>query len=146
MGHGTGTPWWCRITYAALIMFFPESQVTVWLYNQPADMRKSYNGLSALVKNKMTEDPLSGQMFVFVNRKKTQCKILYFDRTGYCIWSKRLEQGYFHTHAQNQTKQRLQWTDLKLILEGIDHRTVHQYKRQKLSTGKIQNPDYIQSP
>ena len=118
-------------------MFFPESQVKVWLYNQPADMRKSYNGLSALVKNKLAEDPLSGQMFVFINRKKNQCKILYFDRTGYCIWSKRLEQGCFHTHGHNHIKQSLQWTELKLILEGIDQRSVHQYKRYYLPTGKI---------
>ena len=74
-------------------MLFPESQVRIWLYTQPADMRKSYNGLSALVKQKLQEDPLSGQLFVFINRKRTQMKVLHFDRTGYCIWGKRLEKG-----------------------------------------------------
>ena len=59
-------------------------------------MRKSYDGLSVLVKQKMRENPLSGHLFVFINRKQTQMKILYFDRSGYCIWSKRLEQGQFH--------------------------------------------------
>lgn len=110
-------------------MFFPESQVRVWLYNRPTDMRKSYDGLIALVKNKLAEDPLSGQLFVFINRKCTQCKVLYFDRSGYCIWSKRLEQGQFHTNAGEAIKQTLSLTDLKLIIEGIDTRSVRQHKR-----------------
>ena len=114
-----------------MIMFFPESQVRVWLYNRPTDMRKSYDGLSALVKNKLEEDPLSGQLFVFINRKCTQCKVLYFDRSGYCIWSKRLEQGQFHTHGDGSVKRALEWTDLKLIIEGIDIRSIQRYKRYK---------------
>ena len=110
-------------------MFFPESQMRIWLYNKPTDMRKSYDGLSALVKSKLEEDPLSGHLFVFINRKRTQCKVLYFDRSGYCIWSKRLEQGQFHTHAGKVVKKALEWTDLKLIIEGIDTRSIQQYKR-----------------
>ena len=103
----------------------------VWLYNRPTDMRKSYDGLSALVKGKLQEDPLSGQLFVFINRKCTQCKVLYFDRSGYCIWSKRLEQGQFNANAGETIKKALEWTDLKLIIEGIDTRSVRQYKRYK---------------
>lgn len=99
-------------------------------------MRKSYDGLSALVKSKLQEDPLSGQLFVFINRKCTQCKVLYFDRSGYCIWSKRLEQGQFHVNAGDTVKKTLDWTDLKMIIEGIDTRSVRQYKRYKhLPTG-----------
>ena len=112
-------------------MLFPESQVRIWLYNRPCDMRKSYDGLSALVKGALREDPLSGELFVFINRKRTQMKILYFDRSGYCVWGKRLEAGHFHAHAGGVEKKRLQWTDLKLILEGIDTRSVRQFKRYK---------------
>jgi len=112
-------------------MFFPESQMRVWLYNRPTDMRKSFDGLSALVKNKLLEDPLSGQLFVFINRKRSHCKVLYFDRSGYCVWCKRLEQGQFYTHAGQTLKKALEWTDLKLILEGIDTRLIQQYKRYK---------------
>ncbi len=68
-------------------MFFPESQARIWLYARSTDMRKSFDGLSALVKQQLQEDPLSGQLFVFVNRRQTQMKVLYFDRSGYCIWS-----------------------------------------------------------
>ncbi|MFA5628264.1 MAG: IS66 family insertion sequence element accessory protein TnpB [Thiohalomonadaceae bacterium] len=112
-------------------MLFPESQVRIWLYTQPADMRKSYNGLSALVKQKLQEDPLSGQLFVFINRKRTQMKVLYFDRTGYCIWGKRLEQGQFHFNGKSGVKQLLSWTNLKLIVEGIDTTSIRQFKRYK---------------
>lgn len=112
-------------------MLFPESQVRIWLYNQPCDMRKSYDGLSALVKGQLRENPLSGELFVFINRRKTQMKILYFDRSGYCVWGKRLEQGRFQAHAGPQDKKRLEWTDLKLIIEGIDLRSIRHFKRYR---------------
>jgi len=67
-------------------MFFPEGQVRIWLYTRPTDMRKSFDGLSVLVKEQLCEDPLSGQLFVFVNRKRTYLKALYFDRSGYALW------------------------------------------------------------
>ena len=107
-------------------MFFPEAQVRVWLYTQPTDMRKSYDGLSALVKNTLHEDPASGHVFVFINR--TQMKVLYFDRSGYCVWSKRLEQGRFQYRSSGAYKVALNWTQLKLILEGIELKNTGQYK------------------
>jgi len=112
-------------------MLFPESQVRIWLYNRPCDMRKSYDGLSALVKNHLGQDPLSGELFVFINRKRTQMKILYFDRSGYCVWGKRLEQGRFQAHAGGGDTKCLDWTKLKLILEGIDMHSVRYFKRYK---------------
>ena len=117
-------------------MFFPESHVRVWLYTRPTDMRKSFDGLSALVKNTLSEDPLSGHLFVFVNRKRTYIKVLYFDRNGYCIWAKRLEQGQFHYRADSGDKVALDWTGLKLLLEGIDVNDTRQYKRfRRLGSG-----------
>ncbi|UZE94389.1 IS66 family insertion sequence element accessory protein TnpB [Alkalimarinus alittae] len=110
-------------------MFFPESNVKIWLYAQPTDMRKAIDGLSALAKNHMKEDPLSGQLFVFINRRKTHVKILYFDRSGYCIWMKRLEKGRFNYNKQAGEKQALNWTQLKLILEGIELKNIRQRKR-----------------
>ena len=110
-------------------MFFPESQVRVWLYNRPTDMRKSYDGLAALARNTLEEDPLSGQLFVFINRRRNQCKVLYFEPGGYCVWSKRLEQGQFHAHPDHAAKQLLALTDLKMIIDGIDTRSVRYHKR-----------------
>ena len=99
-----------------------------WIELPPGNQATSVSA-SSLVKNKLAEDPLSGQLFVFINRKCTQCKVLYCDRSGYCIWSKRLEQGQFHTNAGEAIKQTLSLTDLKLIIEGIDIRSVRHHKR-----------------
>lgn len=110
-------------------MIFPESRVRIWLYTRPTDMRKSYNGLSALVKNALKDNPLSGELFVFINRRQNQMKILYFDCSGYCIWSKRLEQGQFVVRAAPDGKQALDWTQLKLLLDGVEVQKSRQYKR-----------------
>lgn len=110
-------------------MFFPESQVKIWLYAKPTDMRKSFTGLYALAKNQVGEDPLSGHLFVFINRRQTQIKILYFDRSGFCIWAKRLEEGRFNYNKTGGEKQVLNWLQLKLIIEGIDIKNTRQRKR-----------------
>ena len=110
-------------------MFFPEGQLKVWLCTVPTDMRKSFDGLSALAKHQLMEDPLSGQLFVFINRRRTQIKILYFDRTGYCVWSKRLVQGQFNFKPMPDGKAELDWMQLKLLLEGIELKGSRQYKR-----------------
>jgi transposase len=101
-------------------------------------MRKSYDGLSALVKHTLQEDPTSGHLFVFINRKRTQMKVLYFDRSGYCVWSKRLEQGRFQIHSYRGVKVLLDWTRLKLLLEGIELNNTRSYKRYNhRSRGRI---------
>jgi len=118
-------------------VLIPEGQVRIWLYAVPTDLRKSFDGLSALVRTKLVEDPLSGQLFVFLNRRRTQLKILYFDRSGYCVWAKRLEQGRFHSEPVRGEKQRLSWTELQCILEGIDTRSVRHFKRFSLSSERV---------
>ena len=71
-------------------MFFAEAQIRVHLYGQPTDMRKSYDGLQALARHAMGRDPLDGALYVFVNRRGSQIKCLYFDRSGFCIWGRSL--------------------------------------------------------
>ena len=101
-------------------MFFPEGAVRVHVYGRPVDMRKSFDGLYALTRQALGCDPLSGELFVFINRRGTQMKVLYWDRTGFCVWAKRLEQGRFVSNwAQVRTRQ-MDWTGLKLLLEGIE--------------------------
>jgi transposase len=96
-------------------------------------MRKSFDGLAALARQALDENPANGALFVFVNRRRTQMKVLYFDRTGYCLWSKRLEQGTFQVDWSDRAKVDLSWTDLQLILEGIDTRSVRHRRRYKPS-------------
>ncbi|MGH7179974.1 MAG: IS66 family insertion sequence element accessory protein TnpB [Tepidisphaeraceae bacterium] len=101
-------------------MFFPEGQIRVFLYGPPTDMRKSFDGLYALVRNTLRQDPLSGHLFVFVNRRGTQVKVLYWDRSGFCVWAKRLERGRFVGNGRTMGDQEMDWTGLKLVLEGIE--------------------------
>ncbi|MCU7370298.1 IS66 family insertion sequence element accessory protein TnpB [Tahibacter amnicola] len=116
-------------------MFFPEGQIRVQLYGHPADMRKSFDGLSALVRSDLRCDPLSGQLFVFVNRRGTQTKVLYFDRSGWCVWSKRLERGCFIRDWRKVRSREMDWTALKLLLEGIDVANTSRRKRYVLQRG-----------
>ena len=115
-------------------MFFPEGQVRVHLYGQPVDMRKSFDGLYALTRQGLGQDPLSGRLFVFINRRATQMKVLYWDRTGFCLWAKRLEQGRFLSDWRQVATREMDWTGLKLLLEGIEAKVVR--KRYKHPDGK----------
>ena len=76
-------------------MFFAEAQIRVHLYGEPADMRKSYDGLQAIARHAMGHDPLEGALYIFVNRRGSQLKCVYFDRSGFRICGKRLEAGRF---------------------------------------------------
>jgi len=116
-------------------MFFPEGQVRVFLYGEPVDMRKSFTGLYALTKGELKQDPLSGHLFVFVNRRGDYLKCLYFDRTGFCLWAKRLERGRFVSNWARVATRELDWTGLKLLLEGIEPgRRKRRYCRQKAAS------------
>ncbi len=101
-------------------MFFPEGRVRVHLYGAPVDMRKSFDGLYALTRHALRQDPLSGDLFVFINRRATQMKVLYWDRSGFCLWAKRLEQGRFVSDWRREASREMDWTGLKLLLEGIE--------------------------
>lgn len=109
-------------------MFTPDAKSPIWLYTRPADMRKSYRGLLGLVKRQLQENPLKGY-YVFINRRKTQMKILYFEPTGYCIWSKRLSQGQFNYRGHPLGKQALTAVDLQHLLAGIEVKKYRQFKR-----------------
>ena len=96
-------------------MFFPEGAVRVHVYGQPVDMRKSFDGLYALTRHALGCDPLSGELFVFINR---------------------LEQGRFVSNWAHITTREMDWTGLKLLLEGIEPA---RYKRRfKLPANTLQ--------
>lgn len=105
-------------------MFFPEGQVRVFVYGEPVSMRLSFDGLYGLVNNRLGQDPLSGNLFAFINRRGTQIKVLYFDRSGLCVWSKRLEQGRLIGDWSAVRTRQMDWTGLKLLLEGIEAKRV----------------------
>jgi transposase len=110
-------------------MFFPEQQLRVFLYGEPVDMRRSYDGLYAIARHAMQQDPLTGNLFAFINRRATQIKLLYFDRTGWCIWAKRLEQGRLLSDWNKVATREIDCTQLKLLLEGVEVKRVrHRYR------------------
>ena len=113
-------------------MFFPEGQIRVHLYGEPTDMRKSFDGLQALTKHALGADPLNGALYVFINRRATQMRVLYFDRSGFCIWAKRLEAGCFISDWRAVHTREMDWTGLKLLLEGIE--PARQRKRYRHAT------------
>lgn len=118
-------------------MFFPEGHIRVFVYGEPVSMRLSYDGLYALARHAMGQDPLSGNLFAFINRRATQIKVLYFDRTGWCIWAKRLERGRLMGSWDAVATREMDWTGLKLLLEGIESKRVRlRYKNEEKSPSK----------
>jgi transposase len=82
-------------------------------------MRKSFDGLCGLIRSELGADPLSGSLFVFVNRRRNMVKSLYWDRDGFAIWYKRLEKGCFHLPAMAASDGRIDRLQLTLLLEGV---------------------------
>ena len=95
-------------------------QMGVYAFGAPADLRKGFDGLSGLVAQELGQDPLSGDLFLFVNRAQTLAKVLVWDGTGLCVYSKRLEQGRFACLWRRPEEDRLRLTmsELTLFLEG----------------------------
>jgi transposase len=119
-------------------MFFPEGHIRVYLYGQPVDMRKSYDGLYALAHNGLNQDPTNGHLFAFINRRATHIKVLYFDRSGWCLWAKRLEAGCFVRDWREVRHREMDWTALKLMLEGIEPK--RQLKRYRRAGNEVEYP------
>ncbi len=99
-------------------MFESKSPRRILAWRNPVDMRKSFDGLVGLVNDAMAEDPLSGSLFVFVNRRGNYLKLIYWDRTGFALFAKRLERGRFAIPGRDQT-QSLSPEQFRLILDGI---------------------------
>jgi transposase len=111
-------------------MIMLPSAVRIFLCTRPTDMRKGFDGLTGLVQECFGQDPLTGHLFLFVNRRRDRIKILYFDRDGLAIWYKRLEAGSFEIPATVAGDGiELQPAQLAMILAGIDLKSVRQRKR-----------------
>lgn len=95
--------------------------VQLWLCTQPTDMRRSYDGLAAMVRRQLGQDPLNGHGFIFINRRRTQLKCLYFQAGGYCVWGKRLERGRFAPFSPTTGQAiSLSHAEFEALIEGLD--------------------------
>jgi transposase len=95
-----------------------QSERKIYAYREPVDMRKSFDGLIAATRFLLKEDPLSGSLFLFHNRKRNLLKLLVWDRTGYVLYAKRLERGRFKI-LLGAEKQELSAQQLSFLLDGI---------------------------
>jgi transposase len=103
-----------------MIPFGPATRI--FLATAPTDMRRGFDGLSELVRHPLAEDPLSGHLFIFSNRRRTRLKILVWDSSGLWVCSKRLEQGTFRwpIPEPGEAKVRIGAEELALLLGGLD--------------------------
>src|SRR5712675_1776152 len=101
------------------MLSFPPA-VRIWLCVPAADLRKSFDSLAELVRQQLQDDPLSGHVFVFRNRRSDRVKLLYWDEDGYVIVYKRLEEGVFHfpVAADGQAGVTLRAAELAMLLDG----------------------------
>jgi len=97
-------------------------QVRVYAYREPADMRKSFNTLGALVAQGMGRDVMSGDIFLFISRSRTRAKLIFWDGTGMCLFAKRLGKGRFAAPwaRPGDGPLLLTTTELAVLLEGSD--------------------------
>lgn len=95
------------------------TDVRIYVLGQPADLRRSFDGLAAMTRDLIKQDPLSGHLFVFANRDADRVKILFFDRTGFVLWYKRLESAAFHFPTSASGAIEVDVAKLALLLDGI---------------------------
>lgn len=120
-------------------------RVSIYAYCAPTDMRKGFEGLSALVRDELGKDPLSGSLFLFTNRRRSHAKILWFDGSGLCVFAKRLERARFAAlwrHTERKTIP-LKRSELELFLEGSELIGRYQVSPPILSDGDLAAHDRI---
>ena len=103
-------------------MIGPPSNTQIWIAAGVTDLRRGFDGLSALVQNKLEKSPLSGQVFIFRGRRGDLVKLIWFDGDGLCLFSKRLERGKFIWPQATEGSVSLTRAQLSMLLEGIDWR------------------------
>jgi len=115
-------------------MFSLSERHRYYLYNGSADMRKGFDGLSGLVRNELGMNPLTGDVYIFINRSRNRMKMLVWEQGGFVLYYKRLEQGRF-AGGKVGTKDRsveYTWQDLMLLVGGIERDSIKKRKRFSL--------------
>lgn len=115
-------------------MFSLGERHRYYLYNDWVDMRKGFNGLSGLVRNDLGMDPLTGDVYIFINRSRNRMKLLVWEQGGYVLYYKRLEQGRFRINkdAASQLSLEYSWEELMLLVGGIERTSLRRHKRFSL--------------
>lgn len=115
-------------------MFSLGSEHQYLLYRKPCDLRKGFDGLSGLVYNELDRDPSSGEVFIFINKRRSLIKLLHWEKGGFVLYYKRLEKGTFIPPVSDESGS-LNWPELVLMVEGIQVEKMTQkprFLRQKI--------------
>jgi transposase len=117
----------------------PLGQTKIYLYAKPVDMRRSFDGLHAIVQSEFHRDIRAGDVFVFLNRRLDRIKLLQWDQDGMAIWMKRLERGTFQRPRcpPSGVQVEMDATDLALLLSGIELTSVKRRPRYSLDAAKL---------
>lgn len=105
------------------------TSVHIWLATQATDLRKSFDTLAELIRQELKGDPLSGQLFVFRNKRADRVKLLYWDEDGFVIVYKRLEVGTFRFPEADTAGVEIRAADLQMLLDGVDLKSVKRGRR-----------------
>lgn len=95
------------------------ANASIFLHTQPTDMRKGFDGLSGIVRRELGADPLTGSLFLFINRRRDRLKILHWDGTGYWLYYKLLEAGTFEVIDAEERCLQIDATQLAMLLGGV---------------------------
>jgi len=113
-----------------MMVSLPTS-VRIWLATPATDLRKSFDTLAELVRQQLRADPLSGQLFVFRNKRADRIKLLYWDEDGFVIVYKRLEAGTFRFPDADTARVEVRAADLQMLLDGVDLSSVRRCRRYR---------------
>jgi transposase len=119
--------------------------VRVFVVTQPVDGRKGADSLMVIVRDILEHDPLSGHLYVFFSRRCDRVRVVYWDRDGFAMWTKRLERGRFHpafTADGRLSVSAIESAELSLVLEGIDLRDARRRPRWQPKNDDALNPDH----
>ncbi len=121
------------IALPSLAQLDRATSMRIWLCTVPTDMRRGFDRLAEQARSVTHQDPLSGHLFLFRSRRGDRLKALYFDRDGYVLWYKRLEEGTFKLPKliAGQTAVELRASELAMMLDGIDMSSVKRVKRYR---------------
>ena len=120
-----------------MMLSLPAS-VRIWVATRPTDLRKSFDTLAEVVRRQFQLDPLSGQLFVFTNKRADRIKLLYWDEDGFVILYKRLEAGTFHLPHADAPSVPLRAADLQMLLDGVDLDSVKRFRRYRRPAPDVQ--------
>jgi len=107
-----------------------DTSTKIYVCTRPADMRKSMDGLAELVRNDLEEEPLSGHLYIFRNRRGDRFKLIYWDRNGYAIWYKRLERGRFSFPPEGPGKVAIGEAEFRFLVGGLSLERVWEARKK----------------